>query len=303
MDICQLKYFVSAASIGNFTLAALENNISQSSFSKQIMNLENELGTELFVRKKRTIELTSAGEQFQEYAQRMLSTYEDMIRGMASYSVFQTLPVSVTCIPVIQSYQIGRIIFDLKREYPDIIFNVAEKAESFDVLHALHKGECDFAVMRTDFLQKDKFNMYPIVKDRLVAVLPDIHPLYNREKISIAELKNDQFVMSPERSDLRIITQNACIAKGFRPQLAFVTSGNIEWTLDFVEESHVTYLAFEKVISYYTQDRERCRIVPLEEVIESDTAFVSLKSRAVTKAHARVEKYLNEKYIKTEAFD
>lgn len=53
MDMFQLKYFVSAASIGNFTLASYENSISQSSFSKQIMSLENELGVKLFERKKK----------------------------------------------------------------------------------------------------------------------------------------------------------------------------------------------------------------------------------------------------------
>lgn len=296
MDICQLKYFVSAASIGNFTLAALENNISQSSFSKQIMNLENELGTELFVRKKRTIELTPAGEQFQEYADRILNTYEDMLRGMESYSAFQTLPVSIASIPVIQSYQIGTIIFDLKRQYPDIIFNITEKAESFEVLHALHKGECDFAIMRTDFLEKEKFDICPIVKDRLAAVVSEAHPLYHCKKISLEELKNDEFVMSPERSDLRRISQNACIAKGFRPHLGFVTGGNIELTLDFVEEQAMTYLAFENVIKYYVKNRKKCRVIPLEDTIESSTAFVGIKSRAATKAHIKVARYLEKKY-------
>lgn len=298
MDICQLKYFVSAASIGNFTLAALENNISQSSFSKQIMNLENELGTELFVRKKRNIELTPAGEQFQEYAHRMLSTYDDMLRGMESYSAFQTLPVGIASIPVIQSYEISKIVFDLKRRYPEILFSVAEKAESYEVLHALHKGECDFAIMRTDFLEKEKFEIFPIVHDRLVAILPEGHPLYERERISLAELKNDPFVMSPERSDLRIISQNACIASGFRPELAYISSGNVELTLDFVEQQKLSYLAFEKVISYYIKNRTLCRIVPLEEVIESYTAFVSIKSQTVTKAHGKVARYLEEEYSK-----
>lgn len=95
MDMFQLKYFVSAASIGNFTLASYENSISQSSFSKQIMSLENELGVKLFERKKRNIILTPAGTQFLEYAYRMLNTYDEMIIGMETYSTFRTLPVRI----------------------------------------------------------------------------------------------------------------------------------------------------------------------------------------------------------------
>ena len=48
VDMFQIRYFISAATIGNFSSAAIENNISQSSFSKQIMALEAELGVELF---------------------------------------------------------------------------------------------------------------------------------------------------------------------------------------------------------------------------------------------------------------
>ena len=59
MDMFQLKYFVSAASIGNFTLASYENSISQSSFSKQIMSLENELGVEISLDRQ---EITTMGE-------------------------------------------------------------------------------------------------------------------------------------------------------------------------------------------------------------------------------------------------
>ena len=114
MDIFQLKCFTSAASIGNFTLAATENNISQSSFSKQIMNLEDEMGTQLFLRNKRSIALTPAGEQFVEYAHKMLSVYDEMINGMESFSTFQTFPVSVYSIPVILPYSLEKVIFKIK---------------------------------------------------------------------------------------------------------------------------------------------------------------------------------------------
>lgn len=298
MDICQLQYFVSAASIGNFTLAALENNISQSSFSKQIMNLENELGAELFVRKKRSIELTPAGEQFQEYAFKMLNTYREMLRGMESYSAFQTLPVSIASIPVLKSYALDEIIFRLKNQYPDIIFSISERAESTEVLHLLHRGECDFAILRTDFLERDKYDIYPIIEDRLVAVLPADHPLAGRHTVSLRELKTEQFVLPPEGTDLCTISRNACISQGFRPEIAYITSGNMDLTLDIVEMQKVIYLAFGKVLSYYTKNRSLCKIVELEEAITSYTAFVAIRTKTSTRAHAKVAQFLEKEYRK-----
>lgn len=292
MDIEQLKYFISAATIGNFTMAALENNISQSSFSKQIMSLEHELNTELFERHKRTVKLTPAGEQFQLYATRMVHTYEEMLRGMESFSTFQTLPVSIASIPVIQPYALANIFFELKRQNPDILFSLEEKTESTEVRHLLHSGKCDFAIMRTDFLEDDKYNIFPIVKDRLVAVVSNSHSLAAEPQISLQQLRNDQFVIPPEKSDLRTITQNACISHGFRPTPAYILSGNISLALDLIEGGNLTYLAFEKVVQHHLQTRKNCKIIPLEETIESYTAFVSLKNRSITRAQAKVEQYL-----------
>ena len=294
MDIYQLKYFVSAANIGNFTVAAYENNISQSSFSKQIMNLEDELGVELFLRKKRNIVLTPAGEQCLEYAYKMLSIYDEMIRGMESYSAFQTLPISVSSIPVLLPYALENVIFKINRAFPDLVFSINVLPESSYVLRALRRGECDFAILRTDFLNRDIYEIYPIVCDRLAAVLPAHHPLAAREEISLEELKNDRQIMPPKDTDLRVIAENACIRAGFRPNIGYITSGNVELTLKIAEKQNMIYLAFQKVISYYPL--KGCTIVPLKEDIRSWTAFVSLKTKAFTRTQQKVARFLEKEY-------
>lgn len=294
MDIFQLKYFVSAASIGNFTLAAYENNISQSSFSKQIMNLEDELGVELFLRKKRNIVLTSAGEQCLEYAYKMLNIYEEMLQGIKSFSAFNTLPVRVSAIPVLLPYEIEKLIFKINKIYPELVFCINELPESSYVLTALRRGECDFAVMRTDFLDRELYELYPIISDRMIAVIPNDHPLSNREEIDLGELQNDRMIMPPKDTDLREIAEMACIRAGFRPNIGYITSGNIELTLKIVASQNMVYLAFEKVIAYYPM--KDCKIIPLKNEIISSTAFVSLKMKALTRSQNKVAKFLEEEY-------
>lgn len=294
MDIFQLKCFISAASIGNFTLAAAENNISQSSFSKQIMNLEDEVGSQLFLRSKRSIVLTPAGEQFVEYAHKMLSVYDEMINGMESFSTFQTFPVSVFSIPVILPYSLEKVIFRINKEYPDLVFSIHEMAESSYVLQALRREECDFAVMRSDFLDHNIYDIYPVVEDRLAAVLPKKHPLATKDKISLRELKNEQFVMPPRNTDLRTISETACIRAGFLPNIKYITSGNVDLTLRIVENQDMVYLAFEEVVNYY--DMDGCCLVPVEEEIVSTTAFVSVKKKEQTKAQKRIACFLQKEY-------
>lgn len=294
MDIFQLKCFASAASIGNFTLAATENNISQSSFSKQIMNLEDELGSQLFLRNKRSIVLTPAGEQFVEYAHKMLSVYDEMINGMESFSTFQTFPVSVYSIPVILPYSLEKVIFKINRQYPELVFSIHELSESSYVLQALRRRECDFAIMRSDFLDQKSYDIYPIVTDRLAVVLPVGHPLADQERISLKVLKDEQFIMPPKNTDLRTIAETACIREGFRPNVRYITSGNIDLTLKIVSAQYMVYLAFENVINYYNLDG--CCLIPLEEEISSTTAFVSMKKKDQTKAQKKISRFLEKEY-------
>ena len=296
MDISQVKYFLSAANIGSFTMAALENNISQSSFSKQIMNLESELGTKLFFRRQRHIELTEAGEQFRMYALQILQDYNEMLRGMESYSESQTLPVSICSIPVWQQYNLGKIIFELQKKYPDIILSIEEKSESSEVKQLLHRGNCDFAVLRTDYLQKELYDIYEIIRDELVVIVSKDHPLANQGEVSLSEFSDCRFVVPPEESDLRKISQNACIKSGFKPEIGLITSGNVNLNLDVVEQQNLVYLTFERVIRYYMLNRRNCRLLHLREKICSVTAFVSLKSKLATKAHEKVSEYLREEF-------
>lgn len=299
MDIFQLRYFVSAAEIGNFTLAAYENNISQSSFSKQIMNLEDELGVELFLRKKRNIVLTPVGEQCLEYAYKMLNIYEMMNREIKSYSSFQTLPVNVSSIPVLLPYEIENVIFRINKTYPDLVFSINELPESSYVLTSLHRGECDFAIMRTDFLDKELYDIYPIVSDRLIAVLPCTHSLSEKKEISIEDLKQERFIMPPKNTDLREIAEEACIRAGFRPNIGYITSGNIELTLKIIHTQNMVYLAFGKVMNYYSMSG--CKMIPLEEEIISSTAFVLLKTKGLSRSQDKVVKFLEREYTKLNA--
>ena len=72
MELRQLRYFAKAAEARNFSHAAACLNIAQSSLSQQIRQLEDELGTQLFIRDSHSIQLTEAGEAILPYALRTI---------------------------------------------------------------------------------------------------------------------------------------------------------------------------------------------------------------------------------------
>lgn len=290
MDIFQLQYFLSAAITGNFTMAATENNISQSSFSKHIMALENEMGVKLFYRNRKSISLTPAGERLQKHAYAILGSYKSMMDDMACYSQ-DDIVISIFSIPVFVQYQIPEIMSAFRALHPQVKFNVVE-SESSLVLQGLRKLECDFAILRTDFLDEEQYNIIPINVDRLVAVVPENHPLAKEKSISVKRLKGEKLLLPTGKASLFDICMVVCKKAGFIPNVPYTVSGKTEISLKFVKNDGVIVLAMEQVITYF--DMPGCVVVSLEEEYLSTTGLVQLKSRETSSITRKFMSFVKE---------
>ena len=93
-----------------------------------------------------------------------------MMDDIACYSQ-DDIVISIFSIPVFVQYQIPEIMSAFRALHPQVKFNVVE-SESSLVLQGLRRLECDFAILRTDFLDEEQYNITPINVDRLVAVVP-----------------------------------------------------------------------------------------------------------------------------------
>ena len=278
MDIFQLQYFLSAAITGNFTMAAAENNISQSSFSKHIMALENEMGVKLFYRNRKSISLTPAGERLQKHAYAILGSYKSMMDDMACYSQ-DDIVISIFSIPVFVQYQIPEIMSAFRALHPQVKFNVVE-SESSLVLQGLRRLECDFAILRTDFLDEEQYNITPINVDRLVAVVPENHPLAKEKSISVKRLKGEKLLLPTGKASLFDICMAVC------------KKAKTEISLKFVKNDGVIVLAMEQVITYF--DMPGCVVVPLKEEYLSTTGLVQLKSRETSSITRKFMSFVKE---------
>ena len=290
MDIFQLQYFLSAAITGNFTMAAAENNISQSSFSKHIMALENEMGVKLFYRNRKSISLTPAGERLQKHAYAILGSYKSMMDDMACYSQ-DDIVISIFSIPVFVQYQIPEIMSAFRALHPQVKFNVVE-SESSLVLQGLRRLECDFAILRTDFLDEEQYNITPINVDRLVAVVPENHPLAKEKSISVKRLKGEKLLLPTGKASLFDICMAVFKKAGFIPNVPYTVSGKTEISLKFVENDGVIVLAMEQVITYF--DMPGCVVVSLEEEYLSTTGLVQLKSRETSSITRKFMSFVKE---------
>ena len=104
MELYQLEYVLALANYQNFSKAAGEINVSQSALSHGIKKLEKQLGVELFVRNKKSVALTEAGEEFVIYAQRILDEVKKAQNAMLEHAKSLKGTIKIGAIPAI-TYQ------------------------------------------------------------------------------------------------------------------------------------------------------------------------------------------------------
>jgi LysR family hca operon transcriptional activator len=204
MELRHLRYFVAVADAGNLTVAAQRMlHTSQPSLSRQIRDLENEVGAQLLTRRARGIELTPAGRAFLDQARAVLSQVEAAVVA-ARLVAHPSKPCftmgfltghELTWMP--EALQI------LRDELPNIDVMISSQYSPL-LADGLSKGKIDAAFLRRERGAPDlAFRL--LVKEPLVVVLPGNHRLAALKDISPKDLMGETFV---------IVSQTAPVLRG-----------------------------------------------------------------------------------------
>lgn len=293
MDTTQVRYFLSAVEMGNFTIAAANNNISQSSFSKKIMALEDELGVNLFIRGKRSLTLSPAGQFFFEYAKKFEADFFNMCIDLRRFNHSPTEAVRIASIPVIHSYHLASVFSEFRLLFPDIPLDIIELSESTFVYDSLRRGECDFAITRMDFLSEEQFNLIPLIQDELVVLLPIHHRLASYDVISVAQLCNEKMSLPVKNTDFYKICEMACLKGGFTPKPYLTISGQSA-LIDMLQTDSFVAFGMRRIVD--SGSLHNLKIVSLSERILSTTALVCYRNRAMTSSMKQFWIYMQNRW-------
>lgn len=220
MEFRQLRYFVTVAGTLHFGRAADRLQITQPALSKQIAQLEKEIGTPLLARTKRTVQLTSAGQVFLTQARQLLSqaaTAVDLTRRTArgeegQLAIGFTATATHTVLP--------QLVRDFRQRYPQVDLTLRELCTEAQVT-ALNQGQLDLAFLHPP-IDARSLELYPILTEPFVAVLPPQHPLLQQTEIAIADLAQESLIIHP-RPEGPILYDGLiqlCQQVGFQPRIA-----------------------------------------------------------------------------------
>jgi LysR family hca operon transcriptional activator len=193
IELRHLRYFVAVADAGSLTVAAQRKLFtSQPSLSRQIRDLEDEVGAQLMTRSARGIELTPAGRAFLDQARSVLSQVEtaaDAARGIAHPAKPCFVIGFLTNHELTWMPEVFRILRD---ELPNIDVMISSQY-SPPLANALLKGTIDAAFLRRE-QGFPELAFRHLIKEPLVVVLPSDHRLASLKAISPAELVGETFV-------------------------------------------------------------------------------------------------------------
>ena len=208
MELRHLRYFVAVAEAGSLTLAAARKlYTSQPSLSRQIRDLEDELGSQLLTRRARGIELTPAGRAFLDHARLVLSQVEaagEAARRVAHPSRPRFTMGFLTGHELKWMPEALRILHD---ELPNVDVMISSQY-SLLLADGLSKGKIDAAFLRRERGVPDlAFRL--LVKEPMMVVLPRDHRLAALKAISPRDLVGETFVtVSDTAPVLRVIIDN-----------------------------------------------------------------------------------------------
>jgi DNA-binding transcriptional LysR family regulator len=198
MELRHLRYFVAVAEELNFTRAAKRLGINQPPLSLQIRQLEMELGTAMFVRRARGIELTNAGKLMLEEARVILKEVEIAKAGVQRRARGETGRIEIGFSGGTYFHPlVPAIIREYRMDYPDVV--LFPQASGAALLTAqLRAGQIDIAFIRLPFFDDDiDLVIEPLVDEPSVMVLPTGHPLARADSVPLRAFAKDVFVLYP----------------------------------------------------------------------------------------------------------
>lgn len=214
MELRQLRYALAVAEERHFTRAAARLHVAQSALSHQVRQLEHELGTSLFTRNNRRVELTDAGEAFVLHAREVLAA-TDRLRSEVSIggrTVTGTLRIGT--ITTLTQIDLAALIREFLDTHPGVDVHVVS-AMSESIVEQVDSGALDLGFIGLWHTRpRAGLTARVLGTEQLVAVVPHGHRWSGRTSLTLRELAEEPTVDFPEGTGARRQSDDAFTMAG-----------------------------------------------------------------------------------------
>lgn len=197
MELQQLRYVLAVAETRNFTRAAERCHVVQSALSHQLKTIERELGTPLFARSSRRVEVTAAGERFLVHAREALEAVERAQAAVTSATAV-TGRLTLGLIPTVTGLDVPALLGEYHRAHPQVSISL-RGGSSEELLRGLLAKRIDVAVLGLpgEPPARPGVATRELTQTRHVAVVSRRHRLAGRRRLTLKELAGEPFADFP----------------------------------------------------------------------------------------------------------
>ena len=291
MDIRVLRYFLAVASEESISGAANFLNITQPTLSRQLMELEEELGTKLFIRSNRKITLTEDGMLLRKRAGDIVYLADRTVAELQASDEVISGEICIGCGETHAMSLVAQVIKKLQSTHPEIQFNLYS-ANADDVSECLDRGMLDFGVLiESADVKKYDFIRLPYT-DVWGIIMRKDSPLAGKKRIKPEDLATAPLICS---NQTMVSNQISGWMKKDFDKLNIVATYNLVYNASLLVEAGVGYaLSLDKLVN----NKQLC-FIPLEPRLEARLDLVWKRHQIFSKPAAVFLKALREELVNT----
>lgn len=201
----RLQVFHTVAVVLSFTRAAEMLHMTQPAVTHQIRQLEEELNARLFDRSNNRINLTAAGEQVLEYADRIIALYGDMQESVKALTGDRTGLVTIGASTTIAEYMLPGLLGDFRQHFPDVQIRL-RVANTDAVVAMVADNTIDLGVVEGE-VENQLLKMERCQQDELQVAMPPDHPLAAQSEVAPLDLTSYPFIYREGGSGTRSVIE------------------------------------------------------------------------------------------------
>jgi len=278
MELRSLKYFWMVAEELSISKAATLLNITQPTLSRQLKDLENELGVELFQRVPKGVILTEDGIYLKNRAEEILSltnkTQQEFINKKEKELAGN---ITIGCVEADNSDTLSMILEELTQDYPLVTFNIISGV-SDDITQQLDKGLIDIAIL-IEPIEIEKYEKLTLPRSERWGILVPINNELAKKEYIVPHDLNDKKLLISRRSEVQnmIATWKNCSIK----DLKIIGTYNLIFNIFSLVKNGIGSAI---VIEGVTKDRNKddLKFIPLNPEVKTHCVLVWKKNRILT---------------------
>ncbi|GEN50025.1 LysR family transcriptional regulator [Alkalibacterium pelagium] len=219
MELKQLIYFIEVAEREHMSEAAQNLNVAQSALSRQISNLEGELGVELFERASRSLKLLPIGQTVLKEARDIMHQVDHLKKQVDDYKKPESGIVKVGFPTSLATTLLPHLVRTFNENYPTVQFHLRQGSYQF-LVDAVKSRELNLAFMGPVITDDPAIKGDRLFYEKMLLLVPRHHRLAGKTSVKMAELQQENFILFPKGYILEKLVIDACRREGFDPHVS-----------------------------------------------------------------------------------